>query len=62
MTRTHASAYTAPEDPYAHARCECGHFVSKGQPPSRRCQYAAEGCTCVDHRLREVSGDGPETV
>jgi hypothetical protein len=53
MTRTHASAYTAPEDPYAHARCECGHFVSAGTPDGRRCQYAAEGCGCTDHKLSE---------
>jgi hypothetical protein len=57
MTRAHASAYTAPEDPYAHARCECGHFVSKGTPPGRKCQYAAEGCRCTDHRL-PTSEDG----
>jgi hypothetical protein len=55
MTRTHASAYTAPEDPYAHARCGCGHFVNAGQEPGRRCQYVAEGCTCTDHRPPEES-------
>jgi hypothetical protein len=54
MTRQHDSAYTAPEDPYAHARCSCGHFVSAGTPAGRRCQYAGLGCSCTDHRLKEV--------
>ena len=57
MTRQHASAYTAPEDPYAHARCECRHFVSAGTPAGRPCQYAAEGCGCADHRLSEEKTD-----
>jgi hypothetical protein len=57
MTRTHASAYTAPEDPFAHARCaNCPHFVSAGAPVGRPCQYAAEGCPCTDHKLLAIEG------
>jgi hypothetical protein len=55
VSRQHASAYTPAEDPYAHARCVCKHFVSAGDLPGRPCQYAPEGCTCTDHRLKEVS-------
>lgn len=55
MTRAHDPAYTPAEDPYAHARCSCGHFVNAGQEPGRKCQYAVEGCPCTDHRLSEVT-------
>lgn len=59
MTRQHDSRYQQPADPYAAFRCECSHFVNKGQEPGKRCQYSVEGCPCADHRLREVDGDGP---
>jgi hypothetical protein len=59
VTRQHVSQYKPPADPYAHARCaNCPHFVSKGHKPDRACQYAAEGCKCTAHHLREVDGDG----
>lgn len=51
MTRQHASQYQKPADPYAFARCTCGHFVEAGVKPGGRCQYSREGCTCTDHRL-----------
>jgi hypothetical protein len=51
VTRQHASRYQAPADPYAHARCSCGHFVNAGQAPGKRCQYSSEGCACTDHKL-----------
>lgn len=59
MTRQHTSKYPRPADPYVHARCGCGHFVNAGQQPGKRCQYSTEGCTCTDHRVKEVDGDGP---
>ena len=62
MTRQHVSQYKPPADPYAHARCVCRHFVNAGQEPGKACQYAVEGCTCTDHRLREVDGDGTEAA
>lgn len=62
MTRQHVSQYQKPADMYAFARCSCGHFVSKGDKPGRKCQYSVNGCWCVDHRLKEVDGDGPEAA
>jgi hypothetical protein len=62
MTRQHASGYQPPEDPYAHARCECGHFVNAGQEPGGKCQYSAEGCSCTDHRLPSPAPDSGDAA
>jgi hypothetical protein len=56
MSRQHVSKYQRPADPYAYARCACGHFVTAGEKPGKKCQYSIEGCKCVDHRVKEVAG------
>jgi len=58
VTRQHVSQYKPPADPFAHARCRCGHFVNAGQEPGMKCQYSIDGCKCTDHHLREVDSDG----
>lgn len=46
MSRDHDPQYRPAPDPYAHARCGCGHLVYADQVDGDACHY----CTCLDHR------------
>lgn len=50
MTRKHSSRYEAAQDPYAAARCACGHLIYPDRPDSCRWQL----CSCTDHKPKEV--------
>ena len=60
MSRQHDSRYQVPADPYAHARCACGHLLYVGMEPGGPCVFAGEGCGCTDHRPKEVAGDAAD--
>ncbi len=53
MTRNDAQTYTKPVDPYASARCLCGHIVYTDDQPGDRCrwEFVGAGCDCTDHRV-----------
>jgi hypothetical protein len=56
MTRQHASRYQAPADPYAAARCGCGHIFYADDQLGRPCRFFAEGCPCMSHRPAQQAG------
>lgn len=43
-------------DPYAWARCQCGHLQYRDQEPGGDCQF----CSCADHRAAGTTVPGPE--
>lgn len=46
MARDHDPRYKPAADPYAHARCACGHLVYADDVPGEACRF----CGCTEHR------------
>ncbi|MFF5261301.1 hypothetical protein ACFY4C_20355 [Actinomadura viridis] len=45
MSRTHASSYTPPADPYASRRCpDCKHLRYADEEPGDPCRWCGTGC------------------
>lgn len=61
MTRSHASAYAPPADPYTLVRCpDCQHLRYTDEKPGDPCRWC--GPACVNHETlieRTRRGEAP---